>query len=217
MAERYPTVTIDGRRQHVHIVIAEAALGRPLPAGVEVHHVDENKNNNAPSNLVICEDHSYHRLLHRRQRIIAAGGNPNTDQVCAYCHSAKLISDFDRNKNETFGHTFICKECVPLWKQRHAPTEMKFIEDWEKEYSSMSRLGNPMKKRWWKRQGKRFVLVMKKRWWMRRFKCHECGMYRDVPRNIAKSAQVCVGRRRHGRDSRADELRLKQLRDTEAV
>ncbi len=49
-------------------LIATLALGHRLPKGAEVHHVDGNHANNTPSNLVICQDHTYHVLLHRRQR-----------------------------------------------------------------------------------------------------------------------------------------------------
>jgi hypothetical protein len=51
-----------------HILVAESVLGHSLPAGAVVHHVDGNKHNNAPGNLVICEDDAYHRLLHTRMR-----------------------------------------------------------------------------------------------------------------------------------------------------
>lgn len=51
-----------------HILIAEKALGRPLPRKHPVHHSNERKDDNRNANLVICESHSYHRLLHRRMR-----------------------------------------------------------------------------------------------------------------------------------------------------
>jgi hypothetical protein len=59
-------------------------LGRDLPAGVVIHHVDGNIKNNAKSNLVICEDDSYHKLLHARLRALQATGDPKKRQ-CAYC------------------------------------------------------------------------------------------------------------------------------------
>ncbi len=51
-----------------HHVVAERALGHALPAGAVVHHVDEDTTNNAPNNLVICQDDNYHKLLHARKR-----------------------------------------------------------------------------------------------------------------------------------------------------
>jgi hypothetical protein len=53
----------DNRREHVHV--AERALGKRLPKRAIVHHVNEIKHDNRPANLVICEDHLYHKLLHR--------------------------------------------------------------------------------------------------------------------------------------------------------
>jgi hypothetical protein len=49
-----------------HILVAEKALGKHLPPGAVVHHVDEDGLNNKPWNLVICQDNAYHRFLHKR-------------------------------------------------------------------------------------------------------------------------------------------------------
>ncbi len=67
-----------------HVLVAEAALGRDLPEKAEVHHIDGNKANNDPANLVVCEDRAYHALLHARARAVAACGNAAW-RSCVYC------------------------------------------------------------------------------------------------------------------------------------
>jgi hypothetical protein len=67
-----------------HVFIAEKALGKSLPKGVNIHHVDEDPGNNANSNLVICQDQSYHLLLHSRRDALLACGNPNWRR-CTIC------------------------------------------------------------------------------------------------------------------------------------
>ena len=49
-----------------HVYKASMALGKAIPIGAVVHHHDKNIHNNNPSNLVICQDNIYHRLLHKR-------------------------------------------------------------------------------------------------------------------------------------------------------
>jgi hypothetical protein len=80
--------TSGGKRLHVQI--AAAALGRTLPRGAEVHHVNGDKWDNRHSNLVICQDRAYHALLHRNLRILRAGGDPFRDSHCSVIISHQL-------------------------------------------------------------------------------------------------------------------------------
>lgn len=67
-----------------HILVVEKAMGKPLPPGAEIHHVNEDKACNFNKNLVVCQDVGYHRLLHKRQRALDACGHTDW-RKCRYC------------------------------------------------------------------------------------------------------------------------------------
>ena len=94
-----------------HVLIAEEAIGRYLPEGAEVHHHNRNRADNSRGNLVICQDHAYHALLHVRARIVEAGGNPNTQKICSRCRAVKPLEEFHRRGNRGDGRVFYCKPC----------------------------------------------------------------------------------------------------------
>ncbi len=102
----------NGQREHVRV--AERALGHALPPGAEVHHVDRDKTNNTNHNLVICQDHGYHRLLHRRARILHAGGNPNTQRICTSCKELVALADRPR----VYGKRCVCRPCFNAYRRR---------------------------------------------------------------------------------------------------
>jgi hypothetical protein len=68
-----------------HVLVASNVLGKPLPPGTDIHHVNEVKHDNRPDNLVICEDTAYHQLLHSRRRAFLACGYA-TWRKCIYCN-----------------------------------------------------------------------------------------------------------------------------------
>lgn len=109
--KKYPQRQLaDGRIGTLHRIRAEAALGKPLPIGAVVHHPDEDKSN-PDARLVICQDNTYHMLLHARMRTVAAGGNPNTDAVCARCRSPKPVEDFPSAPSRSTGRSAFCRSC----------------------------------------------------------------------------------------------------------
>lgn len=64
-------------RIRVYVLMAENALGKFLPPKAQVHH-------HTRSQLVICEDSGYHKLLHARQRALEACGHADW-RKCTVC------------------------------------------------------------------------------------------------------------------------------------
>jgi hypothetical protein len=60
-----------------HILLAEKALGKPLPPKATIHHHNL-------EDLVICQDQAYHMLLHRRTRAYYSSGHAGWEK-CRYC------------------------------------------------------------------------------------------------------------------------------------
>lgn len=82
-------------KQNEHRSIVEKILGKPLPAGALVHHVNEDKLDNRPSNLVVCPSVAYHLLLHKRMRAYDACGHADWLR-CSKCKSYDLPSRIKR-------------------------------------------------------------------------------------------------------------------------
>jgi hypothetical protein len=92
-----------GRYVFEHILVAERVLGKVLPIGTVVHHIDGNGLNNANNNLVICQDEVYHKLLHKRDAAYKASGHPDWPK-CQFCKR------HDHPDNLRFYGTNICHQ-----------------------------------------------------------------------------------------------------------
>ena len=80
-----------------HILVAEIMYGGELPKGADVHHIDLDRTNNHPNNLMICS-HSYHLIAHRWLRAKQACGNPGW-RKCVFCKA------WDEPENLFIGNT----------------------------------------------------------------------------------------------------------------
>ncbi len=92
------------------ILIVEKVLGKYLPIEAVVHHHDNNGLNNSNNNLVVCENRIYHKLLHRRQKILNLKGDPNLQKICSNCGLLKSKTEFySSNTYDKLDN--VCKEC----------------------------------------------------------------------------------------------------------
>lgn len=91
-------------RKARHVV--REVLGKSLPEGAEIHHIDGNPANNSNDNLVVCENHSYHKLLHSRIQSLLDCGN-------AKLKNCWLCKRYDTPENlKLSGRGFYHKQCL---------------------------------------------------------------------------------------------------------
>ena len=84
-----------------HILVAEKALGKPLPPGAVIHHHGAKDDQ---TQIVICEDRAYHMLLHQRMRALKACGHANW-RKCGLC------KQYDKPENLVIGTGVYHKKC----------------------------------------------------------------------------------------------------------
>ena len=90
-----------------YVLIAEKALGKALPKGVIIHHFDEIPSNDENVNLIICENDTYHKLLHQRMRALKACGNADWKKC-------KLCKQYDNPENLYYNkksYSFVHRKC----------------------------------------------------------------------------------------------------------
>ncbi len=113
-----------------HIVVAEKALGRQMPKGAEVHHVNEIRHDSTPSNLVICPDGAYHKLLHKRLNAKKACGNPNWLK-CKICKEYDSPNNLSVTPNGKIGYH---KKCINQYNREYRSKNQEQVRAYHREY-----------------------------------------------------------------------------------
>jgi hypothetical protein len=102
-----------------HILIAETVLGKPLPPNAVIHHINHDRTDNRQENLVICEDNSYHHLLHHREKALKACGHSNY-YMCRFC---KTWDDPNNMIHVAINYSYYHRNCRNKYRrERYALT-----------------------------------------------------------------------------------------------
>lgn len=103
-----------------HILIAEHKLGRELNNQEVVHHVDENRNNNSPDNIIVFKTKEDHTRYHRTRRLVLDGDvYISPKNICQDC--GKIIDNHSR--------VLRCVGCSLKYKRRNWPTKEQLEQD----------------------------------------------------------------------------------------
>lgn len=101
-----------------HILVVEEVIGRPFEYPNEVHHINGDGWDNRNSNLVVCEDSSYHTLLHTRLSALRECGDPKKRR-CTICKSYDDPDAMYYNDNSrSWGHLECRSRALSEWKRR---------------------------------------------------------------------------------------------------
>ena len=84
-------------------LIVEKVLGNILPFTACIHHINGDSTNDANNNLLVCENNSYHILIHTRDRAYKACGNANY-RKCPYCKKYDDINNMKGYNNQQYRH-----------------------------------------------------------------------------------------------------------------
>jgi len=93
-----------------HVLVMEKILGRYLTDGEMVHHINGNKGDNGPENLMLFaskrEHVKHHTELRKRAALIDKG-----QKFCPVCSAIKPEDNFFNNKSRPDGKDWLCKDC----------------------------------------------------------------------------------------------------------
>jgi hypothetical protein len=97
-----------------HILMCEKVLGKSLPKGVVIHHVNEKRNDNHNGNFVICQNIAYHMILHKRIKALKISGHADWEK-CQFCGEYDDTSNIFHSK---YGQKYH-RECKRIYQSKY--------------------------------------------------------------------------------------------------
>jgi len=113
--KHYKTIgTGNQKSKREHVLIVERAIGREIPKGAVIHHIDGNINNNKNSNLLLCPSRAYHAIIHARERAYNESGNPDY-RKCVFCKKYDDTNNMQHGSASSMQH----RDCYNAHKRAY--------------------------------------------------------------------------------------------------
>lgn len=113
---------------YTHMLQAERKLGRPLNADEVVHHIDENKLNNAVENLMVFVSASDHVAYHQHKEDKYLVYNKDGSVSYPYRYSRKTFSVCPICGSQKACYAKLCKQCYNIARRMPTPDRQQLKE-----------------------------------------------------------------------------------------
>ena len=125
-----------------HVLIAEQKLGRRLNKGECVHHVDGNKLNNSPDNLIVFASKKDHSSFHKGAEIHQDGDIWKAKPIikrstCAFCGNDFVV----KKGTKIHDKSFCSRECFHNYYKKIMKPVAAIIEELKNTNGNFSEVG----------------------------------------------------------------------------
>lgn len=117
----------DTRLAFEHIRVAEAMLGRTLGRYEEVHHIDGDKQNNAPYNLMVMRTSADHNRIHATRREVECFKTEDGSYIVVFKQKSCPFCSRLFQPNST-KQVFCSNECASLHHSERIPNMNDLIQ-----------------------------------------------------------------------------------------
>lgn len=119
-----------------HILVAEELMGRPLISGEVVHHLDKNRTNNSPENLLVIFGSMHTKLHSWLNKNIVTPSKEYEERMLAGCIRCKVCQ-----KPINGGFIYCSATCSQTGSSKYDKPTKEFLEKivWEKPTTEIAK------------------------------------------------------------------------------